>query len=305
MTGGDLKVWDYFNHVRSSPHHSAHVRFSAESVWDATNPWNDARECVVGADEDVNFDVLFLSGTDWRRVIAEEERPRYSKPIINLIQHVRHACENDPIGRHMLLGHSAIRICVSAEVERAILGTGKVRGPVFTIPDAIDVAQVAELAGSGPRDIDALVAANKQPELGASIAARLHADGRRVQLVDRRIPRPELIGLMGRARVSVLVPNPKEGFYLPALEGMAAGTLVVCPDCIGNRSYCLDGDNCLRPSYDEDAIVAAAERALAGAATRERIIEAAAATAAAHDLRNERRAFLDILDRVDELWAQA
>ena len=43
FTGGDLKVWDYFNHVRSSPRHSAHVRFSAESVWDATNPWNAAQ----------------------------------------------------------------------------------------------------------------------------------------------------------------------------------------------------------------------------------------------------------------------
>ena len=91
---------------------------------------------------DVDFDVLFLSGIDWRRVIPEHERPGYHRPVINLIQHVRHACEDDPLGRHMLLRHSAIRICVSSEVERAILGTGRVRGPVFTIPDAIDVAEV-------------------------------------------------------------------------------------------------------------------------------------------------------------------
>ena len=67
----------------------------------------------------------------------------------------------------MLLRHSAIRICVSPEVERAILGTGRVRGPVFTIPDAIDVGEVERLAGAGPRDIDVLVAANKQPATGA------------------------------------------------------------------------------------------------------------------------------------------
>ena len=107
-----------------------------------------------------------------------------------------------------------------------------------------------------------LVTANKQPELGAAIAGRLRAAGHDVELSDTRIPRAELIGLMGRARVTVLVPNPKEGFYLPAVEAMAAGTAVVCPDCIGNRSYCLDGQNSLRPDYDEDAIVAAAERAL-------------------------------------------
>ena len=46
---------------------------------------------------------------------------------------------------------------------------------------------------------------------------------------------------MARARVTVLVPNPKEGFYLPALEAMALGTIVVCPDCVGNRSFCVAG----------------------------------------------------------------
>jgi glycosyltransferase involved in cell wall biosynthesis len=281
------------------------VRFSEESVWDATNPWNDARDAVVGAGEDFDFDVVFLSGTDWRRVIPEEQRPRYSKPVINLIQHVRHADEDDPLGRHMLLRHSAIRICVSAEVEQAILGTGRVRGPVFTIPDAIDVSGVRSLAGAGPRDLEVVVAANKQPAMGRSIAARLRAAGHDVELVDTRIRREEMIGLMGRARVTVFVPNPTEGFYLPAIESMAAGALVVCPDCIGNRSYCLDGKNSLRPAYDEDAIVAAAERALGDEELRERLTGAAGITADAHDLQVERRAFLEILDRVDELWAGA
>jgi Glycosyl transferases group 1 len=290
--------------VRSAPEHSARVRFSAESVWDSTNPWNQATECVLAPGEDFDADVVFLSGTDWRRVIPEYERPRYSKPVVNLIQHVRHGCENDPLGRQMLLRHSAIRVCVSPEVERAILATGRVRGPVFTIPDSIDVAAVERLAGSGPRDIDALVVANKQPALGQSLARRLQATDRNVHLVDGRIPRDTLVGLMGRARVTVAVPNPKEGFYLPAIEGMAVGTVVVCPDCVGNRSYCLDGENSFRPAYEQDAILAAAEKALAGGET-ERLLAAARETAQAHDLRLERSAFLDILDRVDELWAAA
>jgi glycosyltransferase involved in cell wall biosynthesis len=289
--------------VRSAPGHTAHVRFSPESVWDSSNPWNAAKECVVGPDEDVDFDVVFVSGTDWRRVIPEHERPRYSKPVVNLIQHVRHGCENDPLGRQMLLRHSAIRICVSPEVERAILGTGRVHGPVFTIPDAIDVALVERLAGDAPRDVDVLVAANKQPELGRTLTARLEAGGHSVRLVDTRVKREELVGLMGRARVTVAVPNPKEGFYLPALEGMAAGTVVVCPDCIGNRSYCIDGENSYRPAHGEDAILAATERALATG--NEALLQAARETARAHDLSVERRAFLEILDRVEELWVAA
>jgi glycosyl transferase family 1 len=261
---------------------------------------------VLAADEEVDFDVLFLSGVDWRAMIPIEERDEYRRPIINIVQHVWHACPNDVLNRHRFLPHKAIRICVSPQIAKAITNTGRVRGPVFTIPNAIDLDALAQMANGAGRDIDLLVAANKQPELGRSLAARLRREGRTVELVDRRIPREELIALMARARVSVLVPNPKEGFYLPALEGMAVGTLVVCPDCIGNRSFCLPGENCFRPPYDEDAILAAAETALSiESSPLEELRTSAAETARAHDMPRERIAFLDILDRVDELWARA
>ena len=289
--------------MRSASQHAALVRFSPDSVWDATNPWGTVQDSIVADDADPDFDVVFVSGTDWRRLIPEEQRPAYAKPVINLIQHVKHACENDALGRQKLLRHKAIRICVSAEVEHAILATGRVRGPVFTIPDAIDVAEVERLAAAPRRDVDVLVAASKRPELGAAIAGALRESGHTVCLSDRRIARSELIALMGRARISVLLPNPKEGFYLPAVEGMAAGTVVVCPDCVGNRSYCTDGENCFRPPYDEQAIVAAAAAALRSEPARDAMVAAGRTTAQAHDLAFERREFLAILDRAAELWA--
>jgi glycosyl transferase family 1 len=281
------------------------VRFTPESVWDATNPWTAAREHVVSGDEEVDFDVLFLSGVDWRAMIPLEERAEYRRPIINIVQHVWHACPNDPLNRHRFLPHKAIRVCVSPQITKAITRTGRVRGPVFTIPNGLDLDVVAGMTGTTARDIDVLVAANKRPELGRRVAARLRREGRTVELVDERIPRWDLVRLMARARVSVLVPNPKEGFYLPALEGMAVGTVVVCPDCIGNRSFCLPGENCFRPEYDEDAIVAAAETALREERSLDELRARAAATAQAHDLAGERAAFLDILDGVEELWAAA
>jgi hypothetical protein len=281
------------------------VRFTEDSTWDATNPWNAAREHVLGGDEEVDFDVLFLSGIDWRGMIPIEERDEYRRPIINLVQHVWHACPNDPLNRHRFLPHKAIRICVSPQIATAITRTGRVRGPVFTIPDGLDLSAVTEMADAPARDIDLLVAANKRPELGRNVAARLRGEGRTVELVDERIPRPELVRLMGRARVSVLVPNPKEGFYLPALEGMAVGTVVVCPDCIGNRSFCLPGENCFRPEYDEDRIVEAAAAALREEPGLDELRARALATARTHDIADERSAFLEILDRVDQLWTAA
>jgi hypothetical protein len=247
--------------------------------------------------------VLFLSGVDWQQ-IDRAWWPEAPKPVINLIQHVWHADPSDKLGRARFLPNKAIRICVSPEVTRAIERTGRVRGPVFTIPDAVDVEQLARHARSGPRDIDLLVLANKQPEQGHAVLERLATAGR-ARIVDSRSPHDEVLDLMARAAVTVFVPNPKEGFYLPALEGMALGTIVVCPDCVGNRSFCLDQVNCFRPSYDVEEIVAAAREALARRAEPTGMVEAAAETARRHDLRHERAAFLEILDRVDDLWGAA
>jgi glycosyltransferase involved in cell wall biosynthesis len=304
FTGGDLKVWDYFNHVLSSPGYSARVMFSDDSVWGATNPWLESREYVVPPGEVPQADVLFVSGIDWRQ-IEYPKRVESPVPIINLVQHVKHACENDPLERYRFLPHKAIRICVAPEVTRAIERTGTVRGPIFTIPDAIDFEAVARHALDSNRGIDLLIVANKQPERGAAIRARLEGPERRIEIVDSRIPREQLLGLIGRAAVTILLPNPKEGFYLPAVEAMALGTIVVCPDCIGNRSFCIDGSNCFRPPYEEEAIASAAEEALGRVEDLAPMVASGLRTAREHDLVGERTAFLEILERVDELWAAA
>jgi hypothetical protein len=225
-------------------------------------------------------------------------------PVVNLIQHVWHASPNDKLGRARFLPNKAIRICVSPEVRRAIERTGRVRGPVFTIPDAVDLERLAGFARDGAPDLDVLVLANKQPERGRAIAERLAGNGS-CHLVDVRSPHEEVLALIARAAVTVFVPNPKEGFYLPALEGMALGTIVVCPDCVANRSYCIDRVNCFRPAYSLDAIVADAQEALARRGELQQMTGRAAETAAQHDLPGERAAFLAILDRVEELWAAA
>jgi glycosyltransferase involved in cell wall biosynthesis len=303
FTGGDLKVWDYFNHVRSSPRHEALIRFTEDSVWGEDNPWSSMREHVVRFGEAFRPDVLFLSGVDWR-MIERADRPESPIPIINLIQHVLHADPNDKLGRYRFLPHKAIRICVSPEVTRALEQTGRVRGPIFTIPDAVDLERLAGFARNGTGDLDLLVLANKQPERGRAILERLGGD-HRSHIVEVRSPQDEVLDLISRAAVTVFVPNPKEGFYLPALEGMALGTIVVCPDCVGNRSFCIDRDNCFRPAYEVDAIVSDAREALAQRGELGGMIDRATRTAARHDLREERRAFLEILERVDQLWAAA
>jgi hypothetical protein len=299
--GGHLKVFHYFEHVRSSASHDARIRFSSNSVWDASNPWSASRETVLAHDAQAPSDVLFLAGMDWQS-LAPERRAASPVPIINLIQALRHAHDTNPLRE--FLAHPAIRICVSGEVQEALEGLGTVEGPIFTVPIALDLERLPPARPREDRPIDCVVLAVKDRPLGRAVGRRLEAAGYRVLLVDRPIPRDELLDAMARARVTVHLPRALEGAYLPALESMALETLVVCPDCVGNRSFCRDGDTCLVPVRSEQGVV---EAALVMLSASERELEPMLSSARRESdgraLGVERARFLEILNRVDELWA--
>jgi hypothetical protein len=299
--GGHLKVFHYFEHVRRSPPHEARICFSPQSVWDASNPWSGVPEYVVGPDETVDPDVLFLAGIDWCS-LEPGQREAPPVPVINLIQDFRPALGDGPL--HGFLGHPAIRICVSSEIQDALQRIPTVNGPVFTVPIGIDLDQLPPPRPLEARDVDCVVLASKDPKAGAAIATNLTGRGWRVLLLDRSVPRDELLDAMGRARVSVHLPNPVEGAYLPALESMALGTVVVCPDCVGNRSFCRDGETCLVPRRSKRAIVDSALVALsAPSGELDAMLISAREESTRRALPCERARFLEILDHAEELWA--
>jgi glycosyltransferase involved in cell wall biosynthesis len=294
FTGGHLKVWHYFQHVASSGRFRPRVVLSEASVTD-DNPWARLPSEFLAREPPDAGEVLFLAGLDWRR-LTPDQRAAPSGPIVNLIQHLRHADPANP--RSDFLGYRAVRICVSREVETALISTHRVNGPILTIPAAVEVGRPPQEA----RTTDVLVAATKERRLGRRIAMRLEGADRRVDLIAELLPRTRFLERVARAKVGVMLPHRTEGFFLPALEAMALGTILVCPDCTANRSYCLDGVNCFRPPYDEDAIVRSAEAALASLSLLGPMAEQGLATAQRHSLEAERAAFLEVLDRIDELW---
>jgi len=299
--GGHLKVFHYFEHVRSSPSYDARIRFSSDSVWDASNPWWGLPETVIGPQQAENADVLFLAGIDWRS-LEPGRRAASRVPIVNLMQDFRATRPGAPL--HEFLAHRAIRVCVTPEIAQALRDIGTVPGPILTVPVGIDLDALPAPRPAGERDIDCVVLAVKDAKLGGAIAGRLRAGGHRVLLVDRSLPREQLLAAMARARVAVHLPASIEGAYMPALESMALGALVVCPDCLGNRSFCRDGETCLVPKRSARAIVKATLTALAASPEElEPMLAAARRESAEHALARERSRFLAVLDRVDELWA--
>ena len=302
FTGGHLKVWNYFRHVEEAEGWQARVYFSPKSWWDESNPWGLRRAEVLAAWEPEQADVLFLGGYDWR-MLSVGERRSYQRPVVNLIQHVHHADPAHPL--YEFLTHRAVRVCVSREVQAAILATGRVNGPTVVIPNGIDLADIPALEG---RPTDWLLCGLKEGKsrVAKALGKRLAEMGGwgRVETLTKLMPRAEFLAAMARARRVVLLPRETEGFYLPALEAMALGCLVICPDCVGNRSFCRDGFNALVPaSSGEDDVLAAMEAVRRMSADREAVMLGnAAAVAAEHSLARERAAFGELLAGIDALW---
>lgn len=284
-TGGHQKMFDYFGHACAHPNWSAQVHFTGDSV-DASNPWRAAGASEVDAWHPDHADALLLGGMDWEAMPPTDG----AVPVINLVQHVRHADPALPL--RGFLRRRALRICVSKAVAEAILATGEVNGPVQVIDAAItDVAP-----GPGPRTgvfIDAI----KQPMLGQALAQALAAHGIAAEASLERMPRDAYVERLRGCEVAVLLPHATEGFYLPGVEAMAAGAACVVPDCIGNRGYLQPGINALVPALELDGLLAAVLD-LGDHALRARLRAAGGATAARYGLARERAAFHAVLDAV-------
>lgn len=298
-TGGQQKVADYFSHLLGAPDHRPAICFSPDSVLPPDNPWAALGSPASVAYEPANYDYIFLAGMDWQQYLPHRA---LRKPVINLIQHVRHADPAQPM--YPFLAEPAIRICVSDEVAQAILATGRVNGPVHVISNGLELPALAPV----PSTIDALVLSLKQPHLGARVADVLRSKGYSVRVVDELIPRLELLQLMNASKLGIVLPHHTEGFYLPALEAMQYCAIALVPDCVGNRGFCIDGLNCFMPaSIDEQSILTAADNAFAQLQTpaAKAMQLQARATVARHSMAAERASFLAIAERLDELWRAA
>lgn len=296
FTGGHLKVWHYFQHSLDSRKYQPKINFSPQTQWQ-NNPWQG-----ISVQQKVETwqtaDCLFLAGTDWQ-TLPISQRHTFNRPIINLIQGLRHADRNEPLRK--FLSHKAIRICVSEEVKSALEMTGEVNGPLFANPNGLDILSMPAL--NNKKLIKLLIVGIKQIPLAQKIKKVLLAKGIQVVLLEQILSRSLFLEQLAQADICLFLPCEVEGFYLPALEAMHLGSLVICPDCIGNRSFCLDKQTCLCPPYTELAILTAVQQALHLSQTeKQRILAAAQKISQQHCLTKEKDCFLEILDNAQQLW---
>jgi hypothetical protein len=300
LSGGHLKAWDYFNHVRYAKGFVPEIYFSETSRFDSSNPWCGGDVEPLDEWNPEGADVLFVGGIDWL-MLPQSLRAGSSVPIVNLVQSVRHADPQDD--RFAFLSHRAVRICVSSEVAEVIQNTMRVNGPIYAIPNGLDIIGFPTPNPLQNRAYDIVIGGSKAPGVAVQLHEKLRNTGASIKVATEFVPRENYLQLINNAKVAVLLPSRGEGFFLPALEAMALETLVVCPDCVGNRSFCIDGHNCLRPQYTVEALLAATQVAMSlNDAERSRCIANARGTVAEHDISKERASFLTILDNLDSIW---
>jgi glycosyltransferase involved in cell wall biosynthesis len=92
----------------------------------------------------------------------------------------------------------------------------------------------------------------------------------------------EVNELLNRATAFVQTSR-HEGFCLPLLEAMSAGTPAVCTDAHGNVGFCHDGENCLMADGTPADVTAKLRALLSDRALRERLRMGGLATAAQLD----------------------
>jgi hypothetical protein len=291
LTGGHLKVRDYFEHLQSSDLYAPGIYVTPRSKVD--HPWRSGS--ILPEYNPDSADILFIAGLDWR-ALAEWKNLEDRKPVVNLIQHVCHALADNP--RYEFLARRATRICVSEQVAQAVRQTGKCNGPIYTIPNGTDVS-LKHLYSMDTQSSDVMVVGLKQPKLAAKLARIMRRRHIRVDCVTKFLEREEFLRRMAGARIVVTLPDQLEGFYLPALEAMALGKAVVCPDAVGNRGFCIDRVTALMPQPHPRALAASVTELLVNPVLEQDLIRSAKRVASVYTLERERSAFLEIMETLE------
>ena len=286
--GGHLKVFDYFSHAQSSDTFSPQIY--VESTGSQPHPWTGLQG-IVGSYVPERADCLFLAGLDWEMLRAHpgiEERI----PVVNLIQGLSHA---DPSDRKFsFLGRKAIRICVSEQVKDALVQTGQCNGLIHVISNGIDISQMSHTQPASRADV--LISGLKQPRMAVELQNKLLRRGLAADILTEPLPRPEYLAKMAFSSIIVTLPCRSEGFFLPALEAMAMGKIVICPDCIGNRSFCLDEVTCLMPAMQVDELEASVLRIYRDQDLADNLRESGMSMSMNYTLDKERHSFHAILN---------
>ena len=249
-SGGALKVRHYFEHSMKHKSLNSLLFMPKDIDWNSSNPWFIYKDKIIPEIDWSIIDIVFISGWGWERFIPRKYHYTNNFKVIYLVQHPSKLMPS--FKRYEDLKKPATRICVSKAMTDMANKIPQVNGPVITIPAGIEIKKLMRTSKKH-KLIDILISGLKNPTMGEVLKSKFNQLDLKIKLLDKRMDRKTFIEYVSNSKIVVCLPNPLEGFYLPALEAMALNAFVVCPYAIGN-DYCIDGINCFVPKYTEQDI---------------------------------------------------
>jgi glycosyltransferase involved in cell wall biosynthesis len=222
--------------------------------------------------------------------------------VIFIVQNVRHANPSFTGGYALrLLTRPMARIMtndVVLEAVRPYLNTTSMT-EVILLGNESDFFARERRAGLG--DPVRVGYTTWKSRVGDEVARKLAENpGFRFRAIREPVGWQELRDLYQWSDIFLATPLAEEGFYMPGLEAMAAGAIVVSPDAGGNRAYCRFGENCIGVGLDEvaDYVGALKELRVWPADKVERLRTSAYEAVGRHTLKHERERFGEFIEKL-------
>jgi Glycosyl transferases group 1 len=310
--GGVVKIFDYVNHARSLGYEPIIAcpeaykpglplfqipRFSGISPENGVR-FTDLEKVTVGP-----HDLAFLSWpTHYEIVEPRLSRWTRHEQVIFIVQNVRWANPSFAGGYAVrLLTRPMARIMTNDVVLEAI----KPYLNPTSLSEVIRIGHDTDFFAkekSGPFGDPIRVGYTTwKSDVGDKVASLLGDDsGFSFRAIRDPVGWDELRELYHWADVFLATPLIEEGFYLPGLEAMATGAVVVSSDAGGNRAYCRFGENCLEVGFEDPSSYADALRVLRRYGTDEinRLRRGGYETVKLHTLEHERERFGEFMGRL-------
>ena len=261
--GGVIKIMDYVCHALTEGYRV--------SVW-SPEPWNphlplfqiDRFQCLRPDTVDIKFhssnnlefaasDLAFISLPD-NFETASKALPAGMSPerIIHIIQNVRHVTPSWRRGYPLrLLTRPLARISINDIVYKAIEPWLDPQAFHETIILGHDL-RFFHRERTGPSLCSPIRVAHTtwKSNIGECVEHLLNDTRFAFKSIGHQATLVELRELYHWADVFLCAPNAEEGLYLPGLEAMAAGCIIITPDVTGNMSYCRPENNCLLVEFE-------------------------------------------------------
>jgi hypothetical protein len=264
--GGVVKLFDYLTHALELGY-EADVHCPVGLGWE--EPLLSIPRLVgLQADPRVRFHrglslgvgpddwVMFSWPVHYEQVARGLGRETPHERVIHLVQGKRHADPEFTRGYALrLLSRPMARIMVSAEVASACAPHVNPHSARATIVEGHDWGFFYRYRRGGLGEPVHVGYTTWKSDLGVRVEEAVRAGGMAERFVFHAIRGiaswPQVRALLHACDVFLSSPLAEEGFYLPGLEAMAAGAIVVTPDVGGNRAYCRFGQNCLQVAHDD------------------------------------------------------